>query len=126
MLSGEFLVSRNLITQETLDKAVKFQLDKRIPIGTIAVQNQFITDEQLVKILRRLRSYKDTSGGTDHSKRFGDVSIELEILNEDEVSEIKRIQDSKIPLIGNVLVEMGAITSRDFVKALKDYKDLNS
>ena len=73
----------------------------------------------LVTILKKLRKERSSS------IRFGDIGIELGILDIDEVEEIKRIQDSKTPLIGNILVEMGAISSRVFVKALREYKELN-
>ena len=119
MLTGEFLVANNFITQEVLNKAIEVQTKTRIPIGTLAVQNQFLTEEQLVTILKKLRKERSSS------IRFGDIGIELGILDIDEVEEIKRIQDSKTPLIGNVLVEMGAISSRLFVKALREYKELN-
>ena len=119
MLTGEFLVANNFITQEVLNKAIEVQTKTRIPIGTLAVQNQFLTEEQLVTILKKLRKERSSS------IRFGDIGIELGILDIDEVEEIKRIQDSKTPLIGNVLVEMGAITSRVFVKALREFKQLN-
>ena len=125
MLTGEFLVKKSFITQEVLDKAIEIQTKQRIPIGTLAVQNQFLTEEQLILILKKLRTHKDPLTDKNPSVRFGDIGIELGILSSDEVVEIKRIQDSKTPLIGNVLVQMEAITSRVFVKALRDFKKLN-
>ena len=98
MLQGEFLVSKNLITQDTLRKAIEIQTKERIPIGTIAVQNKFLNEGQLIKILKVLRKYKDSSTDKDFSKRFGDVGVELGIVNGDEVFELKRIQDSRTPL----------------------------
>ena len=126
MLTGEFLVEKKLITQNTLDKAIEIQTKKRVPIGTVAVDNEFMNEKQLIEILKVLREHKESSRDKNNSKRFGDVGIELGILNSDEVFEIKRIQDSTTPMLGNVLREMGAITSREFVKALKEFKELNA
>ena len=125
MLTGEFLVEKNLITQDVLDKAIEIQTKKRVPIGTVAVENKFINEKELIQILRALRAYNEGTTNKDKPKRFGDISLELGILDSDELFEIKRIQDSTTPLLGNVLRDMGAISSREFVKAMKEFKNLN-
>ena len=120
MVIGEFLVEKELITQDVLDKAVEIQTQKRIPIGTVACENKFIDEKQLVQILKVLR--ENNEKGESKGKRFGDVSIELGFLTSEDVFKIKRIQDSTTPMIGNVLREMNAISSIVFVKALREFK----
>ena len=124
MVIGEFLVEKNLITQDILNKALEEQTKKRVPIGTVAIENKFLDEKQLMEILKILREYNQNM--ENKGKRFGDVAIELGHLSSEEVFKIKRIQDSTTPMLGNVLREMNAISSIDFVKALREFKAQNS
>ena len=124
MVIGEFLVEKKLITQDILDKALEEQTKKRVPIGTVAIENKFLDEKQLMEILKILREYNQNT--ENKGKRFGDVAIELGHLSSEEVFKIKRIQDSTTPMLGNVLREMNAISSIDFVKALREFKAQNS
>lgn len=120
MLIGEYLVEKKIITQDVLNKALEVQTQKRVPIGTVAVENKFIDDKQLMEILKALREYNQNV--ENKVKRFGDIAIDLGLLSSEEVFKIKRIQDSTTPMIGKVLTEMNAISSIGFVKALREFK----
>ena len=58
-------------------------------------------------------------------KRFGDLAVELGYVTADDVEKLLAQQPTDYLLLGQTLVNNGALTNAEFEKALKDYKAEN-
>jgi hypothetical protein len=58
---------------------------------------------------------------TDTSLYFGEAAVELGFLSTDEVNTLLTIQQATRPKVGDILVDMGLITSRELNRHLDRY-----
>ena len=100
-LFGKHLVKKGILTEGEYRDAVSAHLGRRVKIGTIAVAEGFLTQEQVVEIHRQQRQY---------DKFFGDIAIENKFLTEEQVVEMLAKQGSPYLQFLEVLLETGKIT----------------
>jgi glutamate 5-kinase len=101
LLFGEFLVQRSVVTEEQVLKALNEQKKNRLPIGTVAVMEKFLTYKDVYEILNKQVA--------EPEKNFGELALELELLNLEELEKIVGLQKEKNPHVGEILIEYGFI-----------------
>ncbi len=100
-LFGKYLVEKNVISYEDYKSAVQKQLDVRVKLGTIAVADGLLTEEQ-AETINRLQMQFD--------KRFGDIAVEKGFLTDDQVSSLLKKQGNPYMQFLQVLLESGKVT----------------
>ncbi len=109
---GEFLLNKGEVNEYGLEHALHYQRAEHVALGALAVQGEYLSERQLcdVKDCQRER------GGL-----FGEIAVELGLINEDGVNELLEMQEKKHTRIGEVLVMFGAIRRKDMESRLQDF-----
>jgi hypothetical protein len=97
---GQFLINKDLITEEDLNEALWLQRKATPPIGKLSVRGKKLSIKQVNRIL---------SAQIDTAKKFGAVAIELGYLVQEDVDELLLIQKTSRPKLGEILIQMGKI-----------------
>ena len=100
MWFATYLYRRGLITAEQVVEASIRQSDERIPLGRLALETKKLSVKGIAKILQ---------AQTEGDQRFGKTAVRLGLLTERDVADLLMIQNDRLPAMGDVLVEMGAI-----------------
>ena len=116
---GDYLVQKGMITNEDLEKALYEQKKNRIPLGQLAVQSEMITPQEMFRLLSSQRKE-----GKD-APSFGRLAIQLEILSEEDIESLLKLQTHSADLLGDVLVSNGALTKIKLFQSLKEFRQLN-
>lgn len=120
MLLGEFLIQEGLVTSEALNKALERQTRDQIPLGQLAVQKGFLSNEKVHQILTIQRKAQDGSG------KFGKVALEEGLLTQEKLNQLLNEQSEKTELLGNILVDEKALAPLQLMKALKKHNALKN
>lgn len=99
-LFGKYLVGKNVIAETDYRDAIDKQLAVRVKLGTIAIADGLLTEEQV-----------DTINGLQKQfdRRFGDIAIEKELLTAEQVEELLQKQGNPYMQFLQVLLESGKI-----------------
>ena len=110
---GEFLLAKDLITQETLDQVLETQRRSRFMLGEIAVTSGILSklDAQRINFIQQVQN-----------KRFGEIAIELGLLNQLQVDELVLIQQKQRKYIGGFFVELGFFSQGQIAQHLQAHK----
>jgi hypothetical protein len=109
---GEFLLYEGKIDAYELDSALHYQKVEHVALGVLAVQEKYLTEQQLRIILKSQRG----RGGL-----FGEIAIELNFIKRDDVGALLKMQGEKHIRIGEVLVLFGAIIRDDMESCLQRF-----
>jgi hypothetical protein len=101
LLFGEFLIKRGVATEEQILKALDEQKKNRLPLGTVAIMEKFLGFKDVYSILNRQMA--------EPEKNFGEIAVELGLINQEELDRILQLQKEKNPHVGEVLVEQGVL-----------------
>ncbi len=112
---GGFLLYEGEIGKHDLERALRYQMEEYVALGTLAVREKCLSERQLCDI----KGYQRARGGL-----FGDIAIELGFLNEVEVDALLKIQDEKHIKIGEILVLFGVINRENMELRLQDFHEL--
>jgi len=112
MRFGEFLVSKNLVSEQQVNEALDIQRHSKQPLGKIAVMLGFISKVDNLKLLLEQNRT---------NKRYGDLAVEHNLLTEKQINEILVAQQAEIIPMGKALIEIKAISRIDSVMALVEY-----
>ncbi|MDE5893269.1 MAG: chemotaxis protein CheY, partial [Acetatifactor sp.] len=99
-LFGRYLVDKEIISPEDYQAAVDKQLGVRVKLGTIAVAEGLLTEEQ-VEMLNKLQMQYD--------RRFGDLAVEKEFLTQEQVQQLLKKQGNPYMQFLQVLLESGKV-----------------
>ncbi len=113
MLFGEFLIRKGVATEEQVLKALDEQKKNRLPIGTVAVMDKFLSIKDVYIILNKQIQ--------DPEKKFGEVAVELGLLTEQELEKILEIQFEKNPNVGEILVRHGVMDKERLFEELNAF-----
>ncbi|OIP62213.1 MAG: hypothetical protein CO150_08715 [Nitrospirae bacterium CG_4_9_14_3_um_filter_53_35] len=113
MLFGEFLIKRGVATEEQIVKALDEQKKIRLPLGTVAVTNHFLSIKDVYAVLNRQVE--------DPEKKFGEIALELGLLTEQELDKIIELQYEKNPNIGEILVRRGVLNKERLFEELNAF-----
>ena len=119
MIFGEYLVQKNIIRQEDLDRALEIQKTDRVPLGQLAMQEGLIDNKQLFRILSRQRK------PGEKEKSFGKLAVEMKYLSQGQVETLLERQTHTNRLLGEILVSQGLVSQVDLIKALKNFRSEN-
>ncbi len=121
-LFGVYLHYKGKIEKYELIHALKFQKEKHITLGTLAVKEKYLNNHQLRTIL----NFQREKGGL-----FGNIAIKLGFLNNKDVDKLLEKQEDAYKLlekhkgknmrIGDILVLIGAINRKDMEGELKQF-----
>lgn len=114
---GNYLLNNGLVSHEQLSAALIAQKTTRMKLGVLAMNSGILTARD-VEIVHQKQQQED--------KRFGDVMVELGYATPEQVDELFKMQPSGHLLLGQALVDSGALSNAAFEQALTDYKNKNS
>lgn len=80
---GNYLLGKNIITQEQFSQILGYCKSNRVKLGLIAVEQKLLTAAKVEEI-NQLQMKMD--------KKFGDIAIEKGYLKEDELSRLLKLQ----------------------------------
>jgi type II secretory ATPase GspE/PulE/Tfp pilus assembly ATPase PilB-like protein len=113
-LLGDMLLSRRMVTQETLATALKEQSKMRAErIGEYLTERAILSREDLQRaLLEQKRS---------PTARLGEVLVEAKLINNDQLQRALAIQsEHRERRLGDILIEMGAVSLQLIQVALAD------
>ena len=118
MLFGEYLVKKGLVDEETLVIALDQQRQQNSPLGQIALKTGLINKKELFKILTEQRK------PDSKEKSFGLIALELEILTTEQVDGLVASQSESNFLLGEILVEDGALSKNQLSQCLDEFYEV--
>lgn len=110
---GQFLIEKDLITNESLLHAIELQERTNLKLGEMALAMGLITTADIERAHKAQLS-KDM--------KLGDLLVELGILTKDQLLEVIARQKATHIYIGEALVKVGAITPEKLEAALEAFK----
>jgi hypothetical protein len=113
LLFGEFLVNRGVVTEDQILKALDYQRKNRLPIGTVAIMEKFLSIKNVYVILNK---QVEKPG-----KMFGQIAVELGLITGEELLKILELQKEKNPNLGEILVEQGVLDKEQLFEVLNIY-----
>lgn len=113
---GGYLFNKKLVTAEDLTQAFEDKKNTRLRLGVLAINAGLMTAEQVEHV-------NITQQSVD--KRFGDLAVELGYVTAEDVDKLLAEQPTDYLLLGQTLVNNGALTNAQFEEAINDYKATN-
>lgn len=113
---ARFLLTRRIVDEKTLLKALNIQRKKSTLVGVIAIQEKMITVDQLQDILEKR---------LEEQRYFGEIAIDLGYLKDEDVEELLRIQKKRMPHLGKILFAMKAISEDVLAREWRFFKELH-
>ena len=116
---GELAVSSGLATGEQLRAAVERQSEySHILLGQVLIKTKVVSQTDLDKALEdQIREV--SNGGLVKRRMLGEVLVDQQLITEEELKQTLKEQTRIRKLnIGQVLVEMGAISLEDYDKLI--------
>lgn len=114
-LFGNYLVEKQLLTQNQLDDLLPVKKDFKAEVETIAVINKVITSAAAQEILERI----DKS-----NERFGETAIEDGYLTDEKLDQILTYQSNTFMKFIQVLINANLISLDQINPALDDFQQL--
>tara|TARA_B100000315_G_C14384496_1_gene499016 strand:+ start:303 stop:545 length:243 start_codon:yes stop_codon:yes gene_type:complete len=79
MRFGDYLIEKGVVSKEELDIALKFQTEKSLRLGALAIVDGLLTEQQLSVILDRQRE-------VEAAGLFGEIAINMKLLNKENMT----------------------------------------
>jgi hypothetical protein len=98
MRFGEFLVSKGRLSPEHVGVALREQVRRRVPLGTLAVQTGVLDRAAVHRVLQA------QSAGRPW-RPFGEVAEDMGIVDRSQLERLLEEQRRRSPRLGGVLVE---------------------
>ncbi len=112
---GEYLLYDGKIDEHDLENALNYQQEEHVVLGVLAVQEGFLSGQQLCRVL----DFQRERGGL-----FGEIAVRLGLMNEYDVDALLKMQDETHIKIGEILVLFGAISREDMEYELKCFYEI--
>ncbi len=112
MRFGDYLIEKGVVSKEALDMALKFQTEKSLRLGALAVEDGLLTEQQLSVILDRQRE-------VEAAGLFGEIAINMKLLNKEQVHKLLEKQKENDKITGQILVLSGALSKNEKENELK-------
>ena len=114
---ANYLVDKQMLGPECLEKIFELQDQKRVRLGVIAVSEKLMTNEQVEEV-NKLQSITD--------KRFGDLAVEKGYLSDNQVTRLLALQGNSFLSFVQATVDLGYMNMNDIVEAQNEYQKENS
>ena len=111
---GLYLQKQGIISAEQLVAAIAEQFHTRVPIGQLALEEGILSARDIFTVLR--------SQSDSPNERFGEVAIELGMMSRPQLIHLLMLQADRQRPVSEILVRQGAISERDCVSELANYR----
>jgi len=111
-LFGAYLVHQKLATPSLIVEALDRQRVIKRPIAALAREQHLLDIDQIFQILNRQ---------VNSGKLFGKIAVENGYLTKKDVKRLLFIQKSEVPHLGEILIDMGVISTAVMEGALNRY-----
>jgi len=111
-LFGKFLLEKEAINDFDYKTLIKEQMSVRVRLGTIAVADGLMTEEQ-VETVNQLQKTQD--------RRFGDIAVEQGLLTDKQVGELLSKQGNSYLQFVQLLTDMTDITKEKLAEYLEEF-----
>lgn len=110
---GQFLIEKNLVTNEALLRAIDLQERTNLKLGEMAVAMGLITSRDI-----------ETAHSAQYSRdmKLGDLLVELGMLTSSQLDDVIKHQRATHIYIGEALIKVGALTPEQLEQYLADFK----
>jgi CheY-like chemotaxis protein len=112
-LFGAYLVEKNIISEDVLKSIISEQSTARVKLGTIAVAEGLLTQNETQEI-NRLQ--------TQYDKRFGDIAVEKDYLTKAQVDDLLSKQGNAFMKFLQLLVEKNCFEVSKLDTYLSDFQ----
>jgi CheY-specific phosphatase CheX len=110
---GQFLVEMEVVSGETLLKALELQGSVNLKAGEIAVKMRHLTASDVVRIHEAQRS---------EDLRFGEMAVKLGLLDEMQKKEVLTWQKNHHLYIGEAIRRVSGLSEEDLERHLLEFK----
>lgn len=114
---GQYLVGRQLITQEQLFEVLAQEKHLRLKIGVLAVNAGLMTAEQVEEVCQEQRCA---------DKWFGQIAIEKGYLTPVQFEDLLNAQKDGFLSISQAIVDKGYVTLAELETVLEEYKKFSN
>ena len=97
------MIEKDIISREDLDVALKFQTEKSLRLGALAVEDGLLSEQQLSTIMDRQRAVEEAG-------LFGEIAINMQLLSIEQVNSLLNKQKEYDNILGQILVLSGALS----------------
>ena len=111
---GNYLLNNNAVTPEQLSAAIEKIGHTHMKIGTLAMHKGYMTAAEVDEVCF-LQTRED--------KRFGEIALERNYLFEDQLEDLLKSQNPDYLLLGQALVDAGALTNNELEALIVEYQE---
>ena len=115
---SQYLLEKNIVSEESMQKALLEQRTVRPTVGQLAMDRKWITRQGIFKILIAQNDPHKTG------KRFGEIAVDLDLLIMSQVEELVLAQNHPSNFIGEILVKQDALSVSSLIKALSGFNKI--
>ena len=115
---SQYLLENNIVSEESMQKALLEQRTVRPTVGQLAMDRKWITRQGIFKILIVQNDPHKTG------KRFGEIAVDLDLLIMSQVEELVLAQNHPSNFIGEILVKQDALSVSSLIKALSGFNKI--
>lgn len=112
-LFGKYLVDKEIISNADYRNAIKEQMAVRVKLGTIAIADGLLTEDQVEAINKKQMQL---------DKRFGDIAIEDGLLTAEQIDALLKKQGNPYMQFVQVLMESSKLTATVLDKTLSAFQ----
>lgn len=112
-LFGNYLVDKDIISLEDYKTAIEQQMAVRVKLGTIAIADGLLTEDEVESINKMQMQF---------DKRFGDIAIEKGLLTSEQIEELLKKQGNPYMQFIQVLIETSKLTATVLDKTLSAFQ----
>ncbi len=117
MRFGDYLIEKGIVSKDDLEVALKFQTEKTLRLGALAIEDGILTEHQLSVILDRQRE-------VEAAGLFGEIAINMKLLSKEQINKLLEKQKEYDKIIGQTLVLSGAFSKDEKEKELKLFYEM--
>lgn len=115
-LFGKYLADKDIISDAEYHNAIREQLAVRVKLGTIAIADGLLTEEQVEDINKKQMQM---------DKRFGDIAAEEGLLTAEQIAALLKKQGNPYMQFVQVLMESSKISATVLDKTLSAFQKEN-
>jgi CheY-like chemotaxis protein len=106
---GDYLIEKGILQRDDVMKALEYQAESTVKIGTICLEERYMTVKQVMDTLRT---------GVDTARPFEDQAITLGYLTAQQLGHALKIQTQRRPFFGEILVTLEFIERKQLFEEL--------
>lgn len=118
VLFGQFLLNNKAITPRQLVDAIQIQIDQNQLFGEIGRKLKKLTDDQVVLVVSAICNNRPPGF---EGLKFGEAARRMGFITEDDIAAIIDLQRKSKKRIGEILVDIGALTPDECERQLQNF-----